>query len=473
MPSRISDLVGQKRFGKALSVAKRLVTAAKRDHGRQHPATMDAFSAVGLVLLHESDHAGAARAFRKALHGREKAMGPDSREVEATLCNLGYSLLKTGDFHGALECFLRIIETRRKYLPEGHPAIASAMIDAGFACKSLGELEKAEAMYSRAVEIAEKERPRGHYDVTVALDGLAKTLMATGRLESALPLLGRARENVKCGPNPDGIACNWLHATMGRAYAASGDLKSSRDAWREALRTAILNYLPNDPRIIMAESRLGLALWETGEHEEAISHLGNAASASRIVLGSDHKLTILSEYRLELVSSTFWLNRKGIRELLDTERATADIAKDMESAGVPEPLRDRFLGLRWLAPGHGGPGDPAASVSMTSSKPKTDGLAPDPGSAAFPSPAPGEAVFDAAALLAVRERELGPRNEDTLRAGVALGNALLAEDRMDEAEDSYANAYAAAVKSLGPRSPAALGALCCLKLIDFMKFQSR
>jgi hypothetical protein len=56
---------------------------------------------------------------------------------------------------------------------------------------------------------------------------------------------------------------------------------------------------------------------------------------------------------------------------------------------------------------------------------------------------------------------------------VALGNALLSEWRTADAEEAYARAYGAAVKSLGRRCPAAQGALYCRKFAEFLEADAR
>jgi hypothetical protein len=56
---------------------------------------------------------------------------------------------------------------------------------------------------------------------------------------------------------------------------------------------------------------------------------------------------------------------------------------------------------------------------------------------------------------------------------VALGNALLSEWRTSDAEEAYARAYGATVKTLGRRSPAAQGTLYCRKLAEFLEADAR
>ncbi|MDR1041011.1 MAG: tetratricopeptide repeat protein [Deltaproteobacteria bacterium] len=469
VPPRILGLITRNRFEKAQIEAERIAKSAERDFGNLHPTTHYALSALGVVLASKCDYTDAARVFRKALAGREKTKDPDSPEVEGSLSNLGLMLLRTRDYPGAVECYLRVIDIRRKRLPKGHPGIASAMIDAGFAYKGLGELKKAEAMYSRAVEIAEKACPRGHYDVTVALDGLARTRMASGaRVKNVLPLLLRARENVKLSDDPDDATSTRLHVSLARAFGAAEDLAASIDSWREALRTAARNFPPNDPWIIRIETGLGLALAEADKLEEGIEHLGNAAVASRISRGRESPKTVVAEFRLETVKIYLLHRLEEVRKTLAAGRAPHDVEKDLTKAGVPEPLRNRLLAMRWLTPETGGPGIPDDPYMKPSEKPKAGWDAVGP-RAAPPQSSPGRAARKARKILADRERELGPGHEDTIKAGVALGHALLSERRADEAMESYGMAREAAVKSLGPRSHAALGSELCYRLAYFVR----
>jgi tetratricopeptide (TPR) repeat protein len=472
LPPSISKLISQQRFDMATSEAVQLLEKAERKNGPTHPDTLTAVSALGGVLAYGQDYINAFLMFNRALEGREKAPEPDSREIDLSLCNLGYVGLETRNFHLALKRYQQVLDIRERSLPAGHPGIATAMTDVGYSYWCLGDLQNAEVMYSRAVEIAERELPRGSRDITVALDGLARTLMATGRLEGALPLLIRARENIESGQDPDDIASAWLYATLGKALAASGDHAGALDAWREASRTSSLNFPPNDPHAIATEMGLGLALWETGQPEEALKRLRQATSSARRFLLRGAAPNSLAQFCLETVEYMNWVRQDGIRKLLVPGRAAIAVAKGLKKAGVPEPMMNRIIGMHWLEPENGGPGVPEAFTTTLSRVLIPEGPDADPDGSDPQGPS-GEAVLDARALLADRERDLGPGHEDTIRAWVALGNALLSERRIREAKASYVRARTAADKSLGPRSPAALGAWICLRLAYFLGTDSQ
>ncbi|MDR1042123.1 MAG: tetratricopeptide repeat protein [Deltaproteobacteria bacterium] len=472
LPANVSTLFDEGNMIEAIRKHRPVLEATERDRGPEHPETLDAVNTMGGLLAYVDDYEGAERMFRRALAGREKILGPEHLDTEASLCNLGSTLLGADDFRGSLEPNLRLLDFRERHLPEGHPGIACVMIDLGFAYTSLGELEKAETICSRAVEIAEKGMPRGQHEISLALKGLAETLIASKRTEDALPLLTRALKNHKSTPNLPPLNAFTLYNTLGDHLNACGDSEEAREAWRNALRVAEQHGMSWNLEAIETAIALGTSMVHSGQLANAVSLLGKAASRSRTNLGPENPRTVIAEFHLESISFLYWFHLKGLSKLDTTGLSARDIIKELKKAGVPEPMRHYFLGMQWLRPKSGGPGLPEKPAG-----PPSAGIEANSPPGEHPSVSahgtPGEAVRKARTLLAARERELGPGHEDTVKARVALGNALVSEGRIDDADDAYADAHAAALKSLGPRSPAALGAGQCRRTVAFFRALTR
>jgi tetratricopeptide (TPR) repeat protein len=468
LPSDIARIFDEIDETAGIKALEQLLDATELDKGPDHAETLETVNSLGGLLAQAGDMKRAEALFRRALVGREKTLGPDSPETEISLCNLGCVLMNSENFRGSLEFNLRLKECRERRLPADHPGIACALIDLGFAYKALGEFGKAEPMYSRAVEIAEKEMPPGSNDLANALQGLAETMMALKRFEDALPLLLRALENRLLSTNPDPFATMSLYTSLGCVLDLSGDSRNARKAWRDALREAKLYGISESLAASFIELALGQSLVEAEQLAKAIKHLGKAASGFRTALGPEHARTIAAENRLEDATLMHWIRDRGLIRLLAPGLTHADVAKGLKKAGPPESVRLRFLGLRWLSTRFGGPGMPCPDMPPPPDGIEAGGHAGGPG--AFPPHgSPGNAVRNAQALLAARKRELKPGHEDTVKAEVALGNALLADGRPADAADAFASARAAAVKSFGRDSPAAQGADYCLREAEFRK----
>jgi tetratricopeptide (TPR) repeat protein len=466
--ARTFDQISKKKGIKAL---ERLLRSKELDKGPEHPETLEAVNTLGGLLASTGDMKGAELMFRRALTGREKALGEDSPDTEIALCNLGCILMQSGDYRGSLEYNLRLLKCRERRLTSNHSGVACALIDLGFAYKALRELDQAEAMYSRAVKIAEKVMLPGCNDITIALHGLAETLMVLHRIEGVLPLLNRAAENHRLNPDPFPPVTVLLYSTLGWALEISGDLEGARTAWRTSLRAAEQDGTPDSPDAIYIGLSLGQSLAEAGEPAEAIRHLGKAASWFRATLGPEHRRTVMTEHRLEIATLAHWIHDKGALELMKPEFSPDAVVKGLKRIGAPKQVRNGFLGILWLNPLTGGPGLPYPDADSPLAGILAGRTPGGPGAAPAQDP-PLTAVRKALAILAFRKGELKP-HEDTVKAEVSLGNAILTTGRIADAADAYARACAAAVKSFGNDSPAALGAEFCFREAQFRILSSK
>ncbi|MDR1040018.1 MAG: tetratricopeptide repeat-containing protein [Deltaproteobacteria bacterium] len=469
LPLDIAPLYEEFGTGRAITAIEPLLEAKELDKGPGHPETLDTVNALGALLTQTGDLKGAERMFRRALAGREKALGPDSFDTETSLCNLGSLLMLSGDFRASLDCNLRLLECRRRRLPANHPGMACVMIDLGTAYKIMGEIEKAAAMFSRAVEIAEKTMQPGCNDITYALRGLSDALIALERHGDALPLLTRALKNNRRSQKYAPRLTVSLHSLHGCALALSGDSEGARKTWRKGLRAARENCIPYILAANIIEMMLGQSLIGAGELRKAVRHIGNAADGFRVAYGPENAYTVAAESRLANANLAYWIQDKGLFKLMAPELTPDDVAEGLKKAGAPEDVRNNFLGMLWLNPLSGGPGRPC-SETATASGSGTGRSKGGPGAVPSRCP-PGKAVRKALTLFTARKRELGPGHEDTVKAGIAFGNALMAEGRIRDATEAYTSARAAAAKSLGPGSPAVMGAEYCLTQAEGRNFR--
>jgi tetratricopeptide (TPR) repeat protein len=460
---RINALLDEGRVREARNGAERILARVESKFGPDHQDTLTALNTLGALELLDGDPLGAKQLLLRAFAGRKKVLGLDSPKTVASAINLGRALSDNLDYEGALGCHRLVLEFRERTLPEGHPGIGSSLIEIGLALNGLGEYAKAEEAFSRAAGIVDK-LPLGSPDVTTAMLGLAKTMIATDRYESALPLLTRARENIRRCRCPDPYESEKLCSMLGDALKFTGDLLGSRDALREAWEIAKRNHGPETVGAYSSQLNLGAALAATGEFAESVRHLEKAVAGLKRGLGPGHGFIVMAQGLLDSAHSMYWIAEREVMEYLEPGRAAGDIVRDLKRVGVPERMRNHFLGVYWLDPKQGGPGVPGL--------PEREAMVARFGNdASGIHGAPGMSVDGARALWEARERELGPGNEDTLRACVALGNALVWELRMDEAEEIYSLARDAAARSFGPRSLAAHGVGLCLRTLEILRVE--
>ncbi|MEM0963263.1 MAG: tetratricopeptide repeat-containing protein kinase family protein, partial [Bacteroidota bacterium] len=209
-----------------------LASLALRDSvhgGRPHPETLETLDALGLVGLWkaESDQDYGALYYRRALTMREALYGETSAEVSRGLANLAETEIERGQFAEAIALAQRALDIAR--VAEG--PMSEAAGDAGFA---LG----------RAYGFAGQFR---------AADSTLTSLLPIAR--ALLP--------------PDDARWGELYTAIGQARLLRGATQAAVDVLEQAATSRAARFDPGHPLLAETQGVLGIALVESGRHQDA------------------------------------------------------------------------------------------------------------------------------------------------------------------------------------------------------------
>jgi len=109
----------------------------------------------------------------RVLDIREKILGPDHRDVAASLINLATLHRDKGEYGKAEQLYDRGLTILEKSIGPEHPDVARALNNLAILHRFRDDFAKAEQFYNRALNILEKALGLDHLDVTVTLNNLA------------------------------------------------------------------------------------------------------------------------------------------------------------------------------------------------------------------------------------------------------------------------------------------------------------
>ena len=199
-----TDSDDPRRIEQGLPLLERAVAIRSKTLGPEHPRTAESLQALARVDLSLAHQAGAwrmpdllapvrptppslarpklsreayldraDRGFAHALAVREKALGPDHRDVAASLRGLASVRVEQGDYARAEPLMKRSLAISEKALPADHPALAAALDDyagiLGNARKGGADAEvKALKTRARAIRDAQVRRASAEAPPTIA-----------------------------------------------------------------------------------------------------------------------------------------------------------------------------------------------------------------------------------------------------------------------------------------------------------------
>jgi tetratricopeptide (TPR) repeat protein/predicted Ser/Thr protein kinase len=246
-------------------------------------------------LLHDrGDGPDAERLYREALRIMRKVPGVEARAVGSVLNDLGLLLYQRGDVTQAEPMYREALDIQRKALGNESSSVATTLNNLGTLVQAKGDLVAAEALFRESLAIRRKLLGEKHPDVAQTLSNLGALLQARNDLAGAEPLYRESiaiRRKVLGDQHPDlAVSINNL-AMMLRAR---GDIAAAEPLMREAL--AIWRNALGDahPTVAAGLMNLGLVLQDQND-DAAAEPLQRAALAIRMkVYGEEHLETAKS-----------------------------------------------------------------------------------------------------------------------------------------------------------------------------------
>jgi len=279
----------QARFEQAHQLANQAVAAVERLENP--PELMGRVEYVlGTLALKEGKHADAVTHLKRSLEIREKALGPDHREVGTTLSTLATVARERGHYDEALGYGRRSLQILEKAVGLEHPQVADAMTNIGNALKRQNKLEGALEMHQRALAIREKAIGPESPATAAALGNIANVLRAQGQLPESLAANRRALTIQEKTLGPESVDVARTVGSIANVLEDMGDIEGAIEYDGRALSLLEKALGPEHPDVALTLANLGSALYEADKLQAALQYDLRALAIREKVLGPDHPL---------------------------------------------------------------------------------------------------------------------------------------------------------------------------------------
>jgi eukaryotic-like serine/threonine-protein kinase len=270
--------------------------------GEQHPATLEALTALGRVVRERGRYREAISLLTAAMKGRQRVLGPDHPDTLIAMHHLGFALYWLNLHDPEAERLCRVAaEGLRESIGEDH---LDAIFAANLYYLILANTARADdaALKLRSLLELSRERHGAHHPHALLVWGnLAAALLLSGRTEQAADEAAAVLEAYKGTlglHHPHALfvmeLLGWAHQTRGRAEEALRVYRMLVE-----VRCRVLG--PDHPRSAFSMRRLALLLTRVGAAEEAAALLAKALPALLDTYGQEHPEVIRCQLDLARV----------------------------------------------------------------------------------------------------------------------------------------------------------------------------
>jgi tetratricopeptide (TPR) repeat protein len=378
-------------LAEAQALNERLIAAATATLGGEHYDTLVYINNLGLTLMGKGDYAAARPHLEHVLEIERRVLAPDDRALLSAINNLAICRRTLGDYAGALALQKEDVAGRQRRFGRDSPDTAAALYNLANTTELMGDAATAMALHREALY---------------------------ARIRALGPI------------HPDTLISK--HA-VGLALMRKGDLIGARAMQEEVLAAFTALYGANHTDRLMALGNLGSTLYRLGETEVAHAMLVEVAEKRAATLGEDHPDTLLAQAALASTSGGV----EGIALMERTISTQARIFGDEHPATL-----ERRAALVTMLYNSGAVADALALADQVyaarvrvlgEAHPQVRGIAEQALTAAMTLQDPAQIEVKARRLLAICERSDSLEHTDALTAASALGAALVALNRTEEA----------------------------------------
>jgi CHAT domain-containing protein/tetratricopeptide (TPR) repeat protein len=298
----------------------------------------------GRVAFAKDDFEGSRLAWEAALPLAEKLHGPDARETEAVLFELGLSWYNLGQYSRALPIYQRDYQLRRTLFGPDSKEALIVLANIASMYLQLGRIEDALPVQEEIYAAGVRARGESDHDVLIDRNNLAVSYRLLGRYEEAEANLREIVRLRKAGgdeseESPKAVG-NLLQVLYQRGKAGESEKVVADAGFAQMVRTPETGQFYVPGRHFLAW-QLARAYFITGRTTDAIAVLEPTVVRSRERLGAGHPDTIgyaraLAEYKVEAAFAFQQSDPRAFaartREALADARSAADGLRERTGA---------------------------------------------------------------------------------------------------------------------------------------------
>lgn len=386
------------------------------------------------------------------------------REMHDQPAVLAQMLVVIGDVYQSLGLYeradsllTRSLTLRRRLVGDEHPDVAESLESLGRVRLSKSDYDAARRLFQEALIIRRKD-PERRLEIAGALEGLATAMRNRGDYDEAERMVREALAIRTTQGAEDELNAAATMLELGHVYQDRGNLVEAESLYREVLGTHRRLLGEDHVQVAATIDNLAIVLREQTKLEEAEPLTREALLLRKRVLGGEHPQTLSSMYELASL----------VRDRGNYEEAVALFNEVIELDKKVLGERHHYVGLDYRELGitlmRMEAYDEALEAYRTSLHILRESLPPDHKDISISmvgianvylkagDPERAEPIFREA--LQMRIRTVG---ENTWHTGVAksvLGECLMAQGRLDEAEGYLVEGYQTLRDEQGPTEAA-------------------
>ncbi|KAF6787862.1 NB-ARC and TPR domain protein, partial [Colletotrichum sojae] len=226
----------QGRLKDAEAMYQRALHGKEKAWGPDHTSTLDTVNILGNLYLKQGRLKDAEAMYERALQGKEKAWGPDYTSTLDTVHNLGNLYKAQGRLEDAEAMYQRALQGCEQALGPNHTSTLDTVNNLGIIYSDQGRLKEAEAMYERALQGYKKALGPDHTSTLSTVNNLGLLYSNQGRLKEAEAMHERALQGKEKALGSDHMSTLDTVNNLGVIYKAQGRLKDAEAMCKRALQ---------------------------------------------------------------------------------------------------------------------------------------------------------------------------------------------------------------------------------------------
>jgi len=316
-------LQGAAKHDEAMPLVERSLEIRERILGPDHRDVAATLHALASILWNKGEYAKAEPLYQRALTIFEGALSPEDPRIAITLNSLAALYWNKGDYVKAEPLAQRALAVMERAFGREHPNVAMVVNSLAILHSARGDYAKAEPLFWRALAIWERTLGPENPNVGTALNNLAIIFYDEGEYAKAEPLYQRAlaiREKTLGRESPEVVA---ILNNLANVYLDKGEYGKAKPLYERALAIREKALGPEHPKVAVLLNNLATLYRNKGAYAEAEPQYRRALAIYEKALGPQHPSISASLNELAVLCAA----RGDIVRAVESQSRANDIAE--------------------------------------------------------------------------------------------------------------------------------------------------
>jgi len=226
----------QGKLGEAEKMYKRALQGKEKALGPEHTSTLVTVNNLGSLYAKQGRLDEAEKMYKHAFEGLEKALGPEHMSTLTTVNSLGRLYAKQSRLEEAEKMFQRALQGYENTLGLEHTSTLDTVGHIGNLYVDQSKLGEAEKMYQRALQGCESVLGPEHTSTLVTVNNLGSLYVKQSRLNEAEKMYIHALEGFEKALGPEHTLTLVTVNNLGSLYAKQGKLNEAEKMNQRAMQ---------------------------------------------------------------------------------------------------------------------------------------------------------------------------------------------------------------------------------------------